>query len=401
MARQQRSIRLQTKAARSALPTAHAPYWHEVRPLLHIGFRKGLRSGTWLLRENINGKQYKRRLGAADDENTAADHMTVLTFEDALRLATADDRPTAGLVPRYTVNEALAAYWTYRRAKSPKAAVEADKWRMQANVVNEFGETDIAELTTQKLQQWRDNLVTDSDNPDLKRSSKATANRTRTIFFAALNLAYEHEKVKSRDAWLRVKPFKNVDEARKRSITAAEAIKIINACPSDLRQLVRGSLYTGMRLGELIALRAADVGDDRIEVRHSKGGKSRSVPLSAEGAQFFDAASAGKAGQELLFPRTDGRDWIGNQISRGMKVASKVAGIDPPATFHDLRRSYASMLINNKTGPEVIQKLLGHADLRMTMRAYAHLLDATVSKAVEKNLPSFGFGEPKVRKLQR
>ena len=206
--------------------------------------------------------------------------MTVLSFEDALKIATADDRPTVGLVPRYTVNAALTAYWAHRRAKSTKALVDSDKVKINAHVVEEFGEVDVADLTVVKLQAWRDNLVKDTDDLDLKRRSKATANRVRAVFFAALNLAYEHGRSKSRDAWQRVKPFKNVDEARKRALTVAEAIKLINACEPDFRQLVRGSLYTGLRLGELFALRAADVTDERIEVRHSKSGKPRSVPLN-------------------------------------------------------------------------------------------------------------------------
>lgn len=401
MARKQRSVRLQTKEARRLLPVAHAPYWHEVRPLLHIGFRKGRRGGTWLLRENIGGKQYKRRVGIAEDEGIDSDHKTILSFEDVLKIATADDRPTADLMPRYTVESALTAYWTHRRAKSSKAAVEADKVKINAHVVGKFHDTDIADLTTEKLQAWRDGMVKDTDDPAAKRRSKATANRVRNVFFAALNLAYEHGHAKNRDAWQRVKPFKNVDEARTRALTVAEAVKVINASTPDFRELVRGSLYTGLRLGELFALRAADLTDDRIEVRHSKSGKPRSVPLSDEGAQFFQRASAGKKGDDLVFTRDDGHPWQRIHASRGMKRACKKAGITQHATFHDLRRSYASLLINKKTDIEVIQKLLGHADLRMTVRAYAHLLDATISKAVRRNLPSFGLAPTNVKKLRR
>lgn len=400
MARKQRSIRLQTKEARRLLPPAHEPYWHEVRPLLHIGFRKGRRSSTWLLRENVNGRRHKRRLGLADDENFDADHVTVLSFEDALTIATADDRPTAGLVPRYTVNAALTAYWAHRRAKSAKSSVEADKVKIKAHVVDKFGETDVADLTTEKLQAWRDGMVKDADDEDLKRRSKATANRVRAIFFATLNLAYEHGHIMSRDAWQRVKPFKNVDQARKRVLTVAEAVKVINACALDFRPLVRGALYTGLRLGELFALQAADVTEERIEVRHSKSGKPRSVPLNDEGAQFFEEATAGKKGADLVFTRADGHAWQRIHASRGMKRACAIVGLNPSATFHDLRRSYASLLINKKTDIEVIQKLLGHADLRMTVRAYAHLLDATISKAVRKNLPSFGAVATKVKRMR-
>ena len=56
-----------------------------------------------------------------------------------------------------------------------------------------------------------------------------------------------------------------------------------------------GCLFTGLRLGELLALTAADVGEDHVTVRHSKTGKSRRVPLNAEGTEFFRALVNGKS----------------------------------------------------------------------------------------------------------
>ena len=77
------------------------------------------------------------------------------------------------------------------------------------------------------------------------------------------------------------------------------------------------------------------------------------------------------------------------------------AKIAPPAVFHDLRRSYGSLLLNAGADAEVIQELLGHADLRMTRRSYAHLLNATVARTVKKKLQSFGLERSNVRKLRQ
>ena len=83
-------------------------------------------------------------------------------------------------------------------------------------------------------------------------------------------------------------------------------------------------------------------------------------------------------------------------LSREMRDACAAAEISPPAVFHDLRRTYGSLLLNQRVAADAIQELLGHADLRMTRRAYAHLSDATLVKAVRK-LPSFSRAPPRQR----
>jgi integrase len=84
-----------------------------------------------------------------------------------------------------------------------------------------------------------------------------------------------------------------------------------------------------------------------------------------------------------------------------MARASEPASVKPPATFRDLRRSYVSLLINRGTDAAIIHELLGRADLRMTLRAYAHLLNRTVAKVVKRKLPSFGLEPRNVRELER
>ena len=78
-------------------------------------------------------------------------------------------------------------------------------------------------------------------------------------------------------------------------------------------------------------------------------------------------------------------------------AAAKIA---PRAVFHDLRRSYGSLLLNAGANAEVIQELLGHADMRMTRRVYAHLLNVTIANTVKSKLPSFGRERRNVRKLR-
>ena len=69
-------------------------------------------------------------------------------------------------------------------------------------------------------------------------------------------------------------------------------------------------------------------------------------------------------------------------------MACHAAKVKPMVSFHELRHTYASMLINNGVELPVISKLLGHVDTRVTFKHYAHLADKTLAAAVTK-LPSF------------
>ena len=202
----------------------------------------------------------------------------------------------------------------------------------------------------------------------------------------------EPERVPSADAWRRVKPYENVDRPRTRTITAPQARELLKKLQPALRDLALASLYTGLRLGEILALRVEDLQGKSVHVRHSKSGRSRSVPLTAEGLEFFTKAAEDKDDSGRLFEPVSRIN-----VSRGMRTACTAAKIAPPATFHDLRRSYGSLLLNSGASADAIQELLGHADLRMTRRTYAHMLDKTLRRTVTRHLPNFADRAPKTR----
>ena len=74
-------------------------------------------------------------------------------------------------------------------------------------------------------------LQADRDRPpaDARRARKATANRILTMLKAALNRAFHTDRVPTDMAWRKVKPFKRVDEAVVRYLTAAEARRLVKA----------------------------------------------------------------------------------------------------------------------------------------------------------------------------
>lgn len=390
MGRYARATRIQSREIRRTLSPTKEPIWHEVRRGLCIGYYRGRKTGTWWLREHVDGRRIKRRLGRADDEQFA-DGRTVLSFVDALRLATAESRPTtAPAATSYTLNDALDDYFASREARSSPASVRSDQHSAAKNLRPKLGRRQAASLSTEDLVRWRDGLVVRSEDPEARRRSQVTANRNWAVLRACLNFAFIRDKISSSDPWLRVRPFRNVERARQRFLTIDECNRLIAVCDADFRPLVQGALFTGLRLGELLEVRHSDLRGSCIHIEHSKSGKPRDVPLSPQGRQFFEQlARHGVDGAPLLLQPNE-TEWIKMTISRRMRAASLAAKLSPPARFHDLRRSYGSLLLNAGVPIEVIRDLLGHSDMRMTLRSYSFHRAETLQRQVAQHLPDFG-----------
>ena len=72
-----------------------------------------------------------------------------------------------------------------------------------------------------------------------------------------------------------------------------------------------------------------------------------------------------------------------------MADACAAAKIEPPVTFHELRDTFASHLVMAGVPILTVSKLLGHADVRITEKHYAHLAPGHLQNAVDEHLPDF------------
>jgi integrase len=176
-----------------------------------------------------------------------------------------------------------------------------------------------------------------------------------------------------------------------------------------LRTLTIVALFTGMRLGEILALRDVHVRLDSgvIEVREAleetgahgvrfKGAKSRAgrrtitLPTIALEAlrehrrELLETRMKLGLGrlrpEDLLFPNLEGRPLRPNTVSSDWDELAARIGM-PEITFHSLRHSHASMLISEGVDIVTISKRLGHAKPDITLRVYAHMFTSDDSKA--------------------
>lgn len=422
MARSVRSPKLDTRTARSKLPIRREPYWTAVGAGLFVGYRRFRQAGgTWLTRayDPATRKHKQTSIGAADD-HLDADGTTVLTFYQAQEAARAwRPRAFSGLRSSatedadapVTVADALASYVRWLEAnRKPTSARGADS-HARALINPLLGTIRLDRLSVTDIRRSHEALaatparirsrpggvqrVRETIGEDGKRRRRSTANQVLTTLKAALaRAAADHPGLLLGEPWRAVKPFRNVNSARVRYLSLEECRRLLNAAPEDLRRLIRAGLLTGCRYGELCRLVCADFHRESgtLYIAEAKSG-ARTIPLDDEGVAFFASLTAGRGGRDPILLRTDGRPWQADHQKRPMIDASAAARLDPPATFHCLRHTYASLRIMAGAPLPAIAAALGHADTRMVSKHYGHLAPSWVADAIRATALGIGSGE--------
>ena len=145
-----------------------------------------------------------------------------------------------------------------------------------------------------------------------------------------------------------------------------------------LTPVVLLAMNTGLRRGELLSLTWADVdlGAKMLTVRaeRAKSGRQRHVPLNAEALDVLLRWRGQCGDQPVVFQPNDVKTaWV--KLLAKAKISN--------CRFHDLRHHFASRLVTRVVDLNTVRELLGHADIKMTLR-YAHLAPDHLAAAVER-----------------
>jgi integrase len=181
-----------------------------------------------------------------------------------------------------------------------------------------------------------------------------------------------------------------VEKAHKRIVTPPEAVKMLDALTGFDRVLWATAFYTGLRRGELIALRwpAVDLAggfvkvvagwDDvegEIEPKSQHG--RRKVPIPAVLRDYLDQHRLTTGGEDYVFPN---RRWVCDAGLRAAKVWED-AGL-PVLTLHECRHTYASTCIAANLNVKTISTYMGHATIAITLDLYGHLMPGAEGEAM-------------------
>lgn len=186
------------------------------------------------------------------------------------------------------------------------------------------------------------------------------------------------------------------EHKEKRVLSESERAVLLREAGEPLYMPILLSLYTGMRRGEVLALKWSRVQGDRISVMQSveEGGAARLKETKTRKSRrtitipgfLVDALKVHKVKQDekrlaagsvwenldLVCPDDMGRILNPTVFTQQISKLMRDCGIDG-ATFHSLRHTHATMLMGMGFNPKVVQERLGHSTIGMTMDTYSHV----------------------------
>jgi integrase len=352
------------------------------RPISGHVFRVERRRGAaWYAKYRLpDGRQVQKRIGSAWSERgrPPAGCYTKRTAEEWLRevLEQARRGELPGMVRTgATLAGAAEEYLRYiehDRARKP-STVQGYRWIVDAQIVPALGGMRLEDVTSEDIEAW---LAGMSGKPSSRRKALVLLHgifqRARKVHGLPLNPATDVEKPPlSRSSDIEV-------------FSPEEIWALVRAAESEQDAAIfLTAAFTGLRLGELIALhwRDVDFAGSVLRVRASyaagaltapKSGKVRSVPLAPDVARALARLADRElftAEDDLVFPGEIGGFLDGSALRRRYKAALKRADLRS-LRFHDLRHTFGTRMIA-KADIRRVQEWMGHADIQTTMR-YLH-----------------------------
>lgn len=329
---------------------------------------QGKKRRAWAVRYSVNGGPPVRKIVA--DTREGADAELDRLKEDYRRrlLGVAEGKTLADLAPLFLAHK-----------ESQGRAMEPIRIRVERLLIPYFGRMALEEIGAEAL----DGYIKGRREEGVE---SATVNRDLGVLRHMLRLAVRKWK------WLRQEPyFEMLPEggARERELTEEEEARLLPKGSPAFRALVQAAIFTGMRQGELIGLTwgQVDLAGRALDFPPTKRGRKRLVPI-AEPLYYVLArlrhqrsAAGGPKPIDRVFLRENGTPWTKDSVERRLEAALKVAEIETPLRWHDLRHTCSSRLKRLGVDDMEIQELLGHKSLRTT-RGYIHIRTEQLRRAV-------------------
>lgn len=163
-------------------------------------------------------------------------------------------------------------------------------------------------------------------------------------------------------------------------LSRAEIEKIIEDTNNSKYKLMISLGYAcGLRVSEVVSLKVADLDVDELVVyiKKAKGKKDRISVLPEKLKNDLRNIVAGKNAGDYLFVSNRGGKLTTTSLQKMFRKSLDKANVNKSATFHSLRHSFATHLLENGVDVRYVQELLGHSNIRTT-QIYTHVMNPAV-----------------------
>jgi integrase len=404
----------------------------------HVFRRKRKSGDRWMAKWRDGEGQHQAVLGKAWTKRgrPAEGYLTKQGAQRELDAILADARrhrltSQPRLASTVTFSEAAREWLRYvehDRKRRPSTITDY-RWIVERRLLPDFGELPLESVTTQRIDNWRVELVAAGGIADGEGLSARTINKYLGVMHSILKRAQRtYGLAANAAAWAERQPVTRSGDFD--VLSAAEVEALARAARegrhrtppkhptgfewrAKLRQqdqqdaaIFLTAAYAGLRLGELRSLRWRDLdfGKRLIHVRHSyvmrnedapKSGRVRSVPMIDQVAVALDQLSRRNgwtAEEDLVFVNPTGEHIEDSALRRRFYAALKAAGLKH-IRFHDLRHGFGTLAVQVFPLTDV-KTYMGHADIATTMIYVHHVPQVDAAEKLSAALREALTGPP-------
>lgn len=341
--------------------------------------------GAWYVDVRWRGQRYRKR---SPDDSRAGAHAYELRLRQELqergflpdRTATLETRqPRTGTLATFAQEWFSMHIRTHLRPSSRRSYEVA----LRCHLLPVLGHLPLAGIKTRELEAFKAAKHAAGLHPK-------TINGFLSVLRSCLTFAVECGRLDElpRFRWLKVPPprFDYLNPAESRRLIAGFT-------EQPYRLMIHVALRTGMRVGELLALRWECIDFDRelilvrttqtrgeakgYEEHAPKNNRARYIPIAAD---LLDELSARRREQGYVFSDLLGRPLSYDGVAKALRRASRTAGLRAIG-WHTLRHSFATQLTSEGAPLHGVQAFLGHSTMQMTLR-YSHFAPTAFRKTV-------------------
>ena len=368
--------------------------------------RKGKQGITYAARVRAYGQRHYISLGYSWQGATRRQAETELQniLSDIRRGTWQPPQPTpAPAAAEDPTFHEFASRWfeSHRHEVSPRS-VEDYKWGLTRHLLPFFKDHRLSQITIAEVDRYKNTKVRERERRTEGRAlSNGSINETLNLLAQVLEMAVEYEHIQFNPArgrrrrlkaaqpkrtWLEPEQIKPLLDATVRGLRAGKTMP-----DPRTRALFATTICTGLRIGEVLALRWGEVNlaQGRLTVLEAKteAGTGREIDIWPE---LHDVLASHKAAARYSKPadyvfatatgRADSRSNIARRLKRAVERANQaLADQDTPAipielSPHSLRRTFASLLYLRGENPVYVMHQMGHTDPKLALRIYTKVM---------------------------